>query len=194
MLQEKGKKECDEDLLKKYYQNSCSPEEREYVEQCFLDLKHYGQVSKAARQEWDETSSEGNKSGVLTDILHKIHYDIRLEEFRKSKEGMWRKKTKSLLLGISAAVLISLLLLNIWQWQSRALESQSVFTEINAPNGSRVQFNLSDGSFGWLNSGSSLKFPTQFTGKERTVDLNGEAYFNVIKDSKHNFVVRTKYS
>jgi len=194
MLQEKSNKECDEDLLKKYYQNRCSSEEKEYVEQCFLDLKHYGKVTTAARQEWNETSSEGNKRGVLTDILHKIHFDIRLEEFRKSKERRWRKKTKSALLGISAAVLIPLLLLNIWQWQNRASESQSVFTEINAPNGSRVQFNLPDGSSGWLNSGSSLKFPTKFTEKDRIVVLNGEAYFNVIKDLKHNFVVRTKYS
>jgi len=194
MLEEKSKKECDEALIRKYYQNRCSSEEKEYVEQCFLDLKHYGKVSKAARQEWDETSSEGNKSGVLTDILHKIHFDLRLEEFRKSKEGSWRKKTKSALLGISAAVLIPLLLLNVLQWQHRASESQSIFTEITAPNGSRVQFNLPDGSTGWLNSGSSLKFPTKFTGEERCVDLNGEAYFNVVKDLKHSFVVRTKYS
>jgi len=97
-------------------------------------------------------------------------------------------------LGISAAVLIPLLLLNIWQWQNRALDSKSVFTEITAPNGSRVQFNLPDGSSGWLNSGSSLKFPTKFTGKERIVVLNGEAYFNVIEDLKRNFVVRTRYS
>ena len=194
MLKKKSNNGCDEDLLKKYYQNKCSSEEIQYVEQCFVDLKHYGKVCTAARQEWNETSFEGNKRGILTDILHKIHFDIRLEEFRKSKEKRWRRKTKSALLGISAAVLIPLLLLNIWQWQNRALESQSVFTEINAPNGSRVQFNLPDGSSGWLNSGSSLKFPTRFTGKERIVVLNGEAYFNVKKDLKHNFVVHTKYS
>ena len=92
--------------------------------------KHYGKVCKAARQEWDQTSFEGNRKGILTDILHKIHFDIRLEEFRKSKERRWRKKAKSVLLGISAAVLIPLLLLNIWQWQNRALESNPVFTEI----------------------------------------------------------------
>jgi transmembrane sensor len=194
MLQKKIDKECDEDLLKKYYQNRCSSEEIQYVEQCFVDLKHYGEASKVARQEWNETSLEGNKRGILTDILHKIHFDIRLEEFRKSKERRWLKKTKSVLLGISAAVLIPLLLLNIWQWQNKALDSKPVFTEITAPNGSRVQFNLPDGSSGWLNSGSSLKFQAKFTGKERIVVLNGEAYFNVIEDLKRNFVVSTKYS
>jgi len=193
MLQ-KENKACSEDLLEKYYQNRCSPEERQYVEECFLSLENYAKVSKAARQEWDETSVEGRDEAKLQAILHRIHSDIHLEEFRKSKEKSWLKKSKSVLLWISAAVLIPLLILNIWQWQNTVVESKTVFTEITAPNGSRIQFNLPDGSSGWLNGGSSLRFPIRFTKNERIVRLNGEGYFNVIKDSKRSFVVRTKNS
>jgi ferric-dicitrate binding protein FerR (iron transport regulator) len=41
---------------------------------------------------------------------------------------------------------------------------------------------LSDGSKVWLNAASSLKYPTAFTGKDRTVELSGEAYFQVAKN------------
>ena len=43
-----------------------------------------------------------------------------------------------------------------------------------------------------LNGGSSLKFPTQFTGKVRDVKLTGEAYFEVVSNHKKPFIVSTE--
>lgn len=48
---------------------------------------------------------------------------------------------------------------------------------------------LPDGSEVWLNSQSELTYPRQFKGKERTVMLEGEAYFNVVSDKKRRFNV-----
>jgi len=48
---------------------------------------------------------------------------------------------------------------------------------------------LPDGSEVWLNSRSELTYPRQFKGKERTVMLEGEAYFNVVSDKKRRFNV-----
>ena len=48
-----------------------------------------------------------------------------------------------------------------------------------------------DGSKVWLNSGSTLRFPTSFVGSERIVELKGEAYFDITKNSKMPFLVRT---
>lgn len=48
------------------------------------------------------------------------------------------------------------------------------------PRGSKVAtLTLADGTRVWLNAGSSLTFPVAFTGKERTVSLTGEIYFEV---------------
>lgn len=52
---------------------------------------------------------------------------------------------------------------------------------LSTPNGGMYQVTLSDGTQVWLNSGSSLKYPSKFTGKERVVELSGEAYFSVVK-------------
>jgi ferric-dicitrate binding protein FerR (iron transport regulator) len=54
-------------------------------------------------------------------------------------------------------------------------------------------FYLPDGSNGWLNGDSYLKFPERFQGKTRDVTLKGEAFFDVITNPKKPFVVSSKY-
>ncbi|MCL3779550.1 FecR family protein [Prolixibacteraceae bacterium JC049] len=50
---------------------------------------------------------------------------------------------------------------------------------------------LSDGTKVWLNSLSSLKYPVTFNRKKRIVELTGEAYFEVVHDAQHPFIVKT---
>lgn len=51
---------------------------------------------------------------------------------------------------------------------------------------------LADGTKVWLNSRSSLKFPTNFQGKSRNVILDGEGFFTVAKNKEVPFIVKTK--
>lgn len=57
--------------------------------------------------------------------------------------------------------------------------------------GEEYQLALADGTKVWLNSESSLKYPVQFTGMNRQVELNGEAYFEVAHNVKKPFLVNT---
>lgn len=63
------------------------------------------------------------------------------------------------------------------------------FNTIVIPNGGQYEVTLPDGTSVWLNSASSLKYPTAFTGKERHVELTGEAYFEVAKNKAKPFIV-----
>lgn len=58
--------------------------------------------------------------------------------------------------------------------------------------GDRQQFALADGSKVWLNSASTLKYPASFSGKERMVELSGEAYFEVAKNADMPFRVKIR--
>lgn len=68
---------------------------------------------------------------------------------------------------------------------------ETIYNTINIPKGGQYSLTLPDGSKVWLNSATSLKFPTQLNDKERVVELDGEAYFEVAK-SKQPFLVKVK--
>lgn len=65
------------------------------------------------------------------------------------------------------------------------------YVDITASVGSVVRYELPDNSVVWLNSGSTLRYPTVFRGEGREVDLQGEAYFDVQTDKEHPFYVNT---
>lgn len=62
---------------------------------------------------------------------------------------------------------------------------------ITTPYGKSYQITLNDGTEVTMNAGSKLIFPTQFTGSQRNVKLEGEAYFKIAKNKKMPFVVET---
>jgi hypothetical protein len=65
-----------------------------------------------------------------------------------------------------------------------------VYNTLTVPYGKRFELKLSEGTHIHLNSGTSLKYPVKFLkGKDRQVFLNGEAFFDVAKDSIHPFIV-----
>ncbi|MES2486622.1 MAG: FecR domain-containing protein [Bacteroidota bacterium] len=64
------------------------------------------------------------------------------------------------------------------------------YNTLKIPYGKRFQLKLSDGTVVHLNAGTTLKYPVKFlAGQERTVYLDGEAFFDVAKDKKHPFIV-----
>lgn len=71
-------------------------------------------------------------------------------------------------------------------------QEQPVFHKIIVPPGRRFSVKLSDGTLVYLNAGSTLKYPKQFSRLDpRRVSLEGEAYFEVSHDSLQPFVVST---
>ncbi|WP_285060080.1 FecR family protein [Pedobacter ginsengisoli] len=69
-------------------------------------------------------------------------------------------------------------------------ENSMILTASTA-KGQTYQFTLPDGTKVWLNADSKISFPSQFSGKERKILLNGEGYFEVAKDKAHPFMVET---
>lgn len=65
-----------------------------------------------------------------------------------------------------------------------------VYNTLTNPRGSKVvNLVLSDGTKVWLNSESSLRFPVNFVGKNRLVEVIGEAYFEVTENAAKPFKV-----
>lgn len=69
-------------------------------------------------------------------------------------------------------------------------KEKSERNKLTVPRGGEYRITLEDGTKVWVNSGSSLQYPVAFPSDEREVFLEGEAYFEVEKDSGRPFVVR----
>ncbi|RXJ49453.1 FecR family protein [Gelidibacter gilvus] len=77
--------------------------------------------------------------------------------------------------------------------QKTSHKNQPVFNTLIVPFGKRSEIVLSDGSKVWLNSGSKLIFPAQFSEDKREVYLQGEAIFEVAHRQKQPFMVKSEH-
>jgi ferric-dicitrate binding protein FerR (iron transport regulator) len=92
---------------------------------------------------------------------------------------------------ISAAVALFLMFgVNLYINKS-LLNNTVASTNMYIPKGEKGQLYLPDGTKVWLNSDSKLTFSSDFNTKNRVVILEGEAYFDVTKNEKHKFTVKT---
>lgn len=72
------------------------------------------------------------------------------------------------------------------------LTGQSVGVKYNmliVPRGGEFSLELADGTRVWLNAESRLRYPVAFMGKERKVEMEGEVYFEVVKNNEKPFIV-----
>ncbi|MDR2954302.1 MAG: FecR domain-containing protein [Prevotella sp.] len=67
----------------------------------------------------------------------------------------------------------------------------AAYHQLMVPKGRRSTLRLSDGTFLYVNSGTIVSYPVEFTEKTRTIYINGEAYLDVHHDTHHPFVVKT---
>lgn len=63
--------------------------------------------------------------------------------------------------------------------------------QLIVPAGKRTSLTLADGTKVWLNSGTTLSFPSVFDKGERRIRVNGEIYIEVTKDAGRPFIVQT---
>ncbi len=142
------------------------------------------------KNDWHkQLESEDRPERDFNTILDKVHHRIRLNEDQKTAQLNWWTSFQRI-----AAILIvplTLSFLAYFYFQDKHRVENLSFAEIQCPMGVRTKFQLPDGSTGFLNSGSRLKYPVQFSG-ERKVELTGEAFFDVVHNASLPFHVNTR--
>lgn len=79
-----------------------------------------------------------------------------------------------------------------YQASGDVVAKQVYYNILTTPRGGQYRVTLPDGTQVWLNSASSIRYPTVFTGNERKVEITGEAYFEVTKNAAMPFKVATR--
>lgn len=96
---------------------------------------------------------------------------------------------------IAAAVTLLLVFIASIKFVDNITEKQTPEKPIvfkQNPLGQKSTIKLPDGSTVWLNAQSSISYPEYFENKERRITLQGEAFFNIVKNKNRPFVVETQ--
>ncbi len=185
-------------LLNKFHSNKCTSNE---VDEFYAGISQGKIDIKLFRSYWDEIAIEENPDQELAQSrLDKVHHTINLNQSKRIEERGHKlpgKTIRMVKLFSKAAAILMLPVLTLYVYiqffQSDSFDylSDSARYEVVAPPNSRTQFELADGTMVWLNQGSKLVYPNRFVGGTRTVQLEGEAYFEVASNKEIPFIVES---
>jgi ferric-dicitrate binding protein FerR (iron transport regulator) len=120
---------------------------------------------------------------------------IAVRKLRQFKQSC-RRHTLFLLLKQTSRYAVTIFLTVLATWMTIKYTNllpqgipEVAYEELTTPAGQRVRLSLHDGTVVWLNARSTLRYPTHFTGREREVELDGEAFFKVARNEELPFVV-----
>jgi ferric-dicitrate binding protein FerR (iron transport regulator) len=176
------KKEIDSEVLNRYLNGHHTPGDYQQVKAWFGKTGQTEQLDGFIHQNWQEFK-EQLPGKDLNFILQKIQRQIYLNEKRK-KTTLWHFYRQ-----VAAVLLFPVLLVTAYLFINNNNFQDSAWAEIHSPVGARTQFQLPDGTSGWLNSSSSIRYEAGF--KNREVKITGEAYFDVAKKNGEQFIVQT---
>lgn len=152
-------------------------------------------------EEWIEENESNRKIVNQTHALYLaadtlyVMQNLNVEKQLKNvKSRISRNKisgwewTKRIAAVVSIPLLIGILLVYMTQNEHQEIARM---IEIKTNPGMTTSIVLPDSTVVWLNSESSLRYPSSFNGDLRNVELVGEAYFDVAKDTEKRFVIST---
>lgn len=131
-------------------------------------------------------SSEKRHRLIIEDDLFKLNQQI------KSNQRNLRKSTLLKYLQYAAILAVALFLgysVSEINHHFTFGKSNEPFNEFYSPSGQISEFKLSDGTKIWLNSDTRIKVPVNFSSKQRIIQMDGEAFFQVTKDQHHPFFI-----
>ncbi len=175
-------------FFKRYFEGKYSRTDYNSVLKGFQTKGDSNEFASNLQDHWKEYKEPQSFDVNLDPILLKLHRQIIGDKKDRQPIKLW-----GMLQRVAAILFIPLLLASIvFNFKNEFIvEQETSWAEIKCPLGVRTEFELPDGSTGFLNSGSTLKFPTSFKMNERSVQLLGEAYFDVVHNKNQPFHVQT---
>jgi transmembrane sensor len=177
-------------LIRKYFSGRLSDEESVYLDQWLNETSENLQVFEALEKVWKEKSSEPEL--VNTEAL--------IDKIWMQGVGSEHKKTSNFLewnflVKIAAIFLIFVstpfIIYKFLNQEPVVAEKLLVVLKEN-PAGQKSKIVLPDGSIAWLNASSSLSYSRSFNESDRTIDLKGEAFFEVARNTSKPFIVNSE--
>ena len=199
------KKVMNSELLEKYCSNCCTEDELSSVLAWFDESAGTAEGKSFLFKIWEDLPDEGDNLKINFDLLlDRIHHEINLTQSKKlvlnadQNLNKYKRRQNFLKILMRAAAIFMLPVLGFGLYMSVRYQSvkharvivNQAYNEVYSSVDAITKVTLCDGSNVWLNHSSSLRYPVMFSGDARSVELNGEGYFEVAHNSKIPFIVK----
>lgn len=171
------------DLLSKYLTGDISSEEKLTL---FQQLRENPELKKEAAgiQNLSALVSMAREEYPASDMQYRSFVHLR-----KKRAFFFNMRRIAGYAAIMVFSVLSTYLLMTYMGEGR--QELARYQEFSTPPGQRARVLLADGTEVWLNANSTLRYPERFNLKQREVELQGEAFFEVEKNKEKPFVVKT---
>jgi ferric-dicitrate binding protein FerR (iron transport regulator) len=172
-------------FIGKYLTNSESPKEKEVLDNWINEQSENKELL---------SSINSNKELVKEyEIMDLFKRKATLERFKE--KILLQSKTRALIrwrVAASISVLVGMIgiLYFLSGNFSKVSENPNLYTSVCTENGQRSKVVLPDSSIVWLNSGTTVSYPGDFSGQNRKVVLEGQAFFQVTHKNNDPFLVQ----
>ena len=180
------------ELLAKYLSRQCIQAELEEVNRWLNEDAEHPLLLEKLKLQWEAVQVDAS-AFVIPDeaaVWNKVQARIR------DKVKQVPLYSRSLLIRVSSIAAVIALVLGfslsfLLNGQKESWQASQFENVVMAPPGQKTQLVLPDGTLVWLNSGSRLSYNYQYSTQDRIVNLEGEAFFDVQKDTQYPFIVKT---
>ena len=166
------------DLLDKFYGNKATESEKHQLAEMLSDpdiwVDDFDDV-------WDH--SFGNMPELTDERVFKA-----ISMTAKPGKAVFKR---FLLRAATCAAVMGAVAVALFYWNENRLLTKYTDMVVEAGLGQKSDISLPDGTKVHLNADSKLRYGTNFNGKQRQVELIGEAFFDVVKDADSPFIVKT---
>ena len=185
------------EILQRYLSEQTGREDEEMIETLLQRGEEDKELKRILEKEWLELSKVSYEHNSILERIYE-HIFLKIHQSQEQSQNRFFKQVVSFYAKAAAILFIPLLLAGFYFLSHKktplnvandAQVEQEFFTNtVTAPYGSRVSFILPDSTVGMLNSGSKLTYSIPFNSN-RSISLEGEAWFEVKRDQNHPFVI-----
>ena len=172
------------EIIRTYLQNDVPEQVRESFEKWMLDTESFQEKNEALESIWNESVHESSGDGGPVRTVSSVFDDA--SAFDAARKRSDRRRGTALWISSAAAVFFAFIAL--FQFFS----DRTPDVRLASSEDAKASFVLPDGSKVWLNSGSTLSYSKGLKGRNRTVTLEGEGFFDVEKNPDRPFVVKAR--
>lgn len=177
-------------LFKKYLEGLCTKGEIHRLYGYFENAHDEYELRRLITEALEtDTAPESGFGEATEEVFREIKQKIANETAPRlfSLRWWWLYKSRT----IAASLFLLLAAAAGWNWGVRKKEDESRRIEVLGEAGRVKSAILPDGTKVWLNTGSRITYKLPFPGRNRELLLQGEAFFEVARDSLHPFIIET---